>query len=185
MTQPDFLVIGAMKCATSTICAYLEDHPEIFMVANAEPKFFSHDENWVKGPDWYGRFFEKRTGERLRGEGSNDYSHTAIYPHSVERIAEFCPDARLIYIVRHPVQRVVASWIQKRANQGDKVAPTLDRAVVEQPDLFIDESLYWRQISRYRAHFPDDRIFIGFMEDLKADAPAFMARLCIWTPART
>jgi hypothetical protein len=93
-------------------------------------------------------------------------------------MADFCPDAKLIYMVRHPVQRIVASWIQKRADQGDKVPSTLDRAVRETPDIFIDESLYWRQLGRYRAHFADDRIFIGFMEDLKADGPAFMARLC-------
>ena len=178
MAQPDFLVIGAMKCATSTICAYLEDHPEVFMTPNAEPNFFSNDENWAKGADWYDRFFDGRADERLCGEGSNDYAHDAIYPHSAARIAEFCPAARLIYMVRHPVQRTVASWIQKRANQGDNVASTLDRAVAEQPDVFINESLYWRQLSRYRPHFSDDRIFIGFMEDLKTDAPAFMARLC-------
>jgi hypothetical protein len=143
-----------------------------------EPNFFSNDENWAKGADWYDRFFDGRAGKNLCGEGSNDYAFNAMHPHSAERIAEHCPNVKLIYIVRHPVQRIIASWIQKRENQGDKVAPTLDRAMVEQPDLFIDQSLYWRQLSRYRAHFLDDRIFIGFMEDLKADAPAFMARLC-------
>jgi hypothetical protein len=178
MAQPDFLVIGAMKCATSTVCAYLEDHPEVFMVPNAEPSFFSHDDNWAKGADWYACFFAGRADERLCGEGSNHYAHAAVHPHAAGRIAEFCPDAKLIYMVRHPVQRIVASWVQKRVNQGDNIAPTLDRAVIEQPDAFIDESLYWRQLSQYRAHFPDDRIFIGFMEELKADAPAFMARLC-------
>jgi hypothetical protein len=178
MTKPDFLVIGAMKCATSTICAYLEDHEAVFMVPNADPNFFSHDDNWAKGPDWYDRFFEGRGAEKLCGEGSNHYAHAVIYPGSAVRIHDFCPDAKLIYIARHPVQRIVASWIQKRANQGDAVPPTLDRAVLEAPDHFIDESLYWRQLSQYRPHFPDDRIFIGFMEDLKADGPAFMARLC-------
>jgi len=178
MAKPDFLVIGAMKCATSTICAYLEDHAEVFMVPNADPNFFSYDENWAKGADWYGRFFEARGNEKLCGEGSNHYAHHAMYPRSAERIAEFCPETKLIYIVRHPVQRIIASWIQKRVDRGDQAPPTLDGVVLENPDPFVSESLYWRQISRYRAHFPDDRIFIGFMEDLKADGPAFMARLC-------
>jgi hypothetical protein len=178
MTKPDFLVIGAMKCATSTVCAYLEDHPEVFMTPNAEPNFFSYDDNWAKGPDWYDRFFAKRGAERLCGEGSNHYAHQALHPDAAARIAQFQPDAKLIYMVRHPVRRIVASWIQKRENKGDLIAPTLDRAVRETPDIFIDESLYWRQLGRYRAHFADDRIFIGFMEDLKADGPAFMARLC-------
>jgi hypothetical protein len=178
MTKPDFLVIGAMKCATSTVCAYLEDHRSVFMVQNGEPNFFSDNENWAKGSEWYAQFFEGRGAETFCSEGSNNYTHDAIYPHSAERMADFCPDAKLIYMVRHPVQRIIASWIQKRANQGDNVPSTLDRAVREMPDHFIDESLYWRQLSQYRAHFADDRIFIGFMEDLKADGPAFMARLC-------
>jgi hypothetical protein len=178
MAQPDFLVIGAMKCATSTICAYLEDHPEVFMVPNADPNFFSFDENWAKGPDWYDHLFDGRGNEKLCGEGSNHYTHDAIYPRSAERIAEFCPDAKLIYIVRHPVQRIIASWIQKRADKGDQVPATLDGAVLEDPDRFVGASLYWRQINHYRVYFSDDQIFICFMEDLKADAPAFMARLC-------
>jgi hypothetical protein len=148
------------------------------MAPNAGPNFFSFDDNWAKGPDWYDHFFEGRGNEKICGEGSNGYTHDGIYPHSAERIVEFCPDAKLIYIVRHPVQRTIAAWIQKRANQGDKVPATLDGAVLEDPDHFVGASLYWRQINRYRAHFPDDRIFIGFMEDLKADGPAFMARLC-------
>jgi hypothetical protein len=178
MVKPNFIVIGAMKCATSTVCAYLEDHPDVFMVSNGEPNFFSHDANWAKGPEWYGHFFKSRGDKALCGEGSNDYTHDAIYPNSAERMAKLYPDAKLIYMVRHPVQRIVASWIQKRVDQRDQVSPTLDRAISEMPDVFVDESLYWRQISRYRAHFPDGRIFIGFMEDLKSDAPAFMARLC-------
>jgi hypothetical protein len=178
MIRPDFLVIGAMKCATSTVCAYLEDHPAVFMVPNAEPNFFSYDDNWAKGPDWYAQFFAERGTKRLCGEGSNHYAHHALYPDAAARIAQFQPDAKLIYMVRHPVQRIVASWIQKRENKGDLIAPTLDRAVRETPDIFIDESLYWHQLSQYRAHFADDCIFIGFVEDLKADGPAFMARLC-------
>lgn len=178
MAQPDFLVIGAMKCATSTICAYLEDHPQIFMAPNAEPNFFSYDDNWAKGPEWYDQFFNGHRGEKLCGEGSNHYAHHARHPDAAARIAAFCPDAKLIYMVRHPVQRIIASWVQKRENKGDGVPPNLDRALREMPEVFIDESLYWHQLTQHRAHFPDDSIFIGFMEDLKADGPAFMARLC-------
>ena len=64
--QPDFIVIGAMKCGSSTVCAYLEDHPDIFMVPRAEPKFFSHDENFARGTDWYESLFAGQDGAGAR-----------------------------------------------------------------------------------------------------------------------
>ena len=54
----DVLVIGAMKAATSTVCAYLEDNPDIYMVPRAEPNYFSHDANFSKGADWYATYLE-------------------------------------------------------------------------------------------------------------------------------
>ena len=46
--QPDFIVIGAMKCGTSTVCGYLEDHPDVFIAPQAEPNFFAHDAQYVR-----------------------------------------------------------------------------------------------------------------------------------------
>lgn len=54
---PTFLVIGAMKAATLTVCAYLEDHPEVYCIPGREPNYFSHDSNYKKGLEWYLRFF--------------------------------------------------------------------------------------------------------------------------------
>ena len=177
MNRPDFIVIGAMKCATSTVCAYLEDHPDIFMVPRGEPNFFSHDDNFAKGPGWYAAFFADRTMERLGGEGSNDYAAGQMYPETATRMAAFHPGLKLIYMVRHPVDRIASAWVQNRTDSGDAVPPTLDRAVLERPERYVDQSLYWKNLQRYRAVFPDEQIFTGFMEDLSADRDAFFARL--------
>ena len=176
--QPDFIVIGAMKCGTSTVCAYLEDHPDIFMVPKAEPNFFSHDENFARGTDWYESFFAGQEGAHLRGEGSNAYASGQMFPHSATRMAAYKPDLKLIYIVRHPVERIVSAWIQNRVNMGDKISATLDQAVREMPERYLGQSLYWQNLSRYRGLFPDNQIHIGFMEDMKADPNAFFAGIC-------
>lgn len=176
--QPDFIVIGAMKCGTSTVCAYLEDHPDIFMVPGCEPNFFSHDENFARGAEWYERFFAGQDGARLRGEGSNAYASGQMFPHSATRMAAYKPDLKLIYVVRHPVDRIVSAWIQNRVNMGDKIPPTLDRAVRDMPERYLGQSLYWQNLSRYRALFPDSRIHVAFMEDLKSDRDAFFAGIC-------
>ena len=167
-----------MKCGTSTVCAYLEDHPEVFMVPGAEPNFFSHDENFARGTDWYESFFDGQDSARLRGEGSNCYALARMYPHSAARMAAYKPDLRLIYVVRHPIERIVSAWIQNRIDMGDRIPPTLDRAVREMPENYLGQSLYWENLSRYRALFPDNQIHLCFMEDLKADPDAFFAGIC-------
>jgi hypothetical protein len=177
MTRPDFIVIGAMKCATSTVNAYLEDHADVFMPPGREPRFFAHDDRFAKGTDWYEAFFTGYSGQTLCGEGSNDYAAGAMYPETAARMAAYRPDLKLIYMVRHPLDRLASAWVQNRADMGDKIPPTLDRAVQEMPERYVDQSLYWKNLSRYRTHFPDEQIFIGFMEDLNADREAFFARL--------
>jgi hypothetical protein len=93
-------------------------------------------------------------------------------------MAAYHPGLKLIYVVRDPVARIASAWIQNRKDHGDRIPPTLDRAVREKPALFIGQSLYWQNLQRYRAVFPDSQIFLGFMEDLEADPQAFFAGLC-------
>jgi hypothetical protein len=176
--KPDFVVIGSMKSATSTVCAFLEDHRDCYMVPRAEPNFFSRDENWAKGEEWYRAFFEAWGAEKIGGEGSNGYAAGSMFPHSAERMHGYRPDLKLIYMVRHPIDRLVSTWIQSRADHGDDFDPSLDKAILKMPDDFTDQSLYWKNLSRYRAYFPDENIFIGFMEELEKDRVAFFTGLC-------
>lgn len=177
-TRPDIIVIGAMKAASSTICAYLEDHPAVYMVPGCEPEYFSDDDVYARGlSDYQGHFAPAEAGQKL-AEGSNSYTQEAMYPEAAARMAELCPDARLIYMVRHPIERIVSAWIQNRSNLGDVIPASLDAAMEKMPERYIDTSLYWKQLQAYRAHFSDDQIFVGLMEDLKSDEAAFFTRLC-------
>ena len=174
----DFLIIGAMKCATSTVSAFLEDHPEVFMVAGKEPNYFCFDSNFTKGSEWYEELFTNRADEKICGEGSNYYSARALYPKCAERMAAYNPNLKVIYIVRHPLTRIVSAWVQNRADSGDMVPPSPDEAVRQMPDRFVGQSLYWHNLEPYRALFPETQIFIGFLEDLNRDPDAFFGRLC-------
>lgn len=167
-----------MKCASSTICAYFEDHPDSFMVPGCEPDFFSKDENYAKGTDWYEEHFMARAREKVCAEGSNSYSSGALFPNSAKRLAAYNPNIKVVYMVRDPIDRIKSDWVQRRADSGDDVPPTVNQAVRMMPDVFIDSSMYWRNLQIYRSVFPDDQIFVGFMEDLKADSDAFFRSLC-------
>ena len=177
MARPDFLIIGAMKCATSTVTRYLEEHPATFVPPRTEPRFFSDDEAWGRGPAAYEALFDGQAG-RLVGEGSNDYTFGAMYPDAPARMAGYVPDAKLIYVVRHPLDRIRSAWVQNRADSGDAVPATLDAAVREMPERYVDPSLYHRQVARYREHFAREQLFVGFTEDLRRDPVAFFASLC-------
>ena len=141
--RPDFIVIGAMKCGTSTVCAYLEDHPNVFMVPNSEPNFFSRDVNFSKGAAWYSALFQSRTNEVICGEGSNSYSHCTNFPHAASRMASYNPKLKIVYLVRHPLERIISAWIQERSDSGDVVPDTLERALTERSKRFVEPSLYW------------------------------------------
>lgn len=175
--KPTFIVIGAMKCATSTVCAYLEDHPDVFMIAGGEPNYFSHEDKWQRGAEWYLEGFRGAGDHAAIGEGSNDYSNLARYPESARRMAVFNPAMKIIYMVRHPIARIRSDYIQRRTDSGDDYPPSIDEAVRTRPEHFIDRSLYWETLSAYRAVFDDSQIFIGFMEDLSRDRDAFFRQL--------
>ena len=147
------------------------------MLPNCDPNYFGDDLNFAKGPQWYEAHFAVRNGEKVCGEGSNPYSWGAKFPHSASRMFEYHPGLKLIYMVRNPIDRMVSAWIQNRLDVGDTVPPSLDRCFLEQPDWILDESLYWRNISRYRRFFPDSQIFIGFLEDLHRDKIGVFGRL--------
>jgi hypothetical protein len=172
--MPDYLVIGAQKCATSSLCSLLGAHPEVFMTNPKEPFFFSHDEIWKRGMGWYQSLFERVTDEKAVGEGSTTYSMYETYPDAARRIAENLPEVKLIYIVRDPLDRIVSHWVHLRSSGGREKLPFRD-AVRTEP-AYIDNSLYEKQIGIYLEHYPPDRIMTLFFEDFVRDQAATMAR---------
>ncbi|MEQ8935057.1 MAG: sulfotransferase [Amphiplicatus sp.] len=174
---PNLFVIGAMKCATSSICSYLERHPEVFFLPASDPHFFSYDENWARGLDWYRSFFSAAGERKLIGEGSNSYTDVDVYPMAPSRIAETAPNAKLVYSVRHPIERMTSSWSQLRAQSPDEFSHDINDAIRKRPERFVGPSFYWKQVQAYRKFFSDKQIWIGFVEDLEKDPEDYFKRL--------
>jgi hypothetical protein len=173
--QPNFLVIGAMKCATTTVCDILRQHPQAFVSSPKELDFFSHQSVFDRGWDWYQSNFKAANGKRAVGEGSTSYTKQSLFPDTAERVARSLPDARLVYIVRHPLRRI-ESHLLHIASESKK-ATDINVAIAKWPEM-IDISLYWKQISAYRRHYPDDRIHVIFLEELEKSPAAAIARCC-------
>lgn len=164
---PDFLVIGAMKCGTTSLYHYLRDHPQVYMPAIKAPEFFAEEGNWNRGIAWYRRQFEGAGDDVVAiGEASNVYTKFPRYRGVPGRIAEYLPHARLVYIVRDPIDRI-RSHYQTRLTEGTERAP-IGRAVRENP-IYLDYSRYAMQLDRYLDHFPREQLLVITAEDLRGD----------------
>ena len=167
---PDFLLIGAMKCGTTSLYHYLRDHPQIFMPSIKAPEFFAEEGNWGRGIGWYRRQFEGAApGVVAIGEASNVYTKYPRYRGVPARIADHIPDARLVYVVRDPIDRI-RSHYQTRLTEGTERAP-IGRAVRENP-IYLDYSRYAMQLDRYLDHFPREQLLVITAEDLRGDRRA-------------
>jgi len=164
MSLPDFLIIGAMKCGTSTLQAQLVAHPEIFMTSPKEPNFFSDDEIFARGIDWYKALFAPaRTGD-IKGEASTHYSKLPTYPDCLDRLANTLKTPKLIYLIRDPIARAVSHYLHNWT-MGE-VAADIDQALQQHPEL-IEYGQYARQIAPYVGRFGTDQIKIFCLEDMR------------------
>lgn len=158
---PNFIVIGAAKCATSSICKLLGKHPQVFMSDPKEPHFFGRDDP-NKTLEWYEGCFEGAEGKIAVGEGSTSYTHPHIIHLAASGIAQHIPKCRLIYMVRNPIKRLESDW-KMRKHEG-WAEGSVNEAVESQPTL-ITHGMYWQNLYVYRKLFQDEQILIVFLED--------------------
>ena len=173
--EPNFIIIGAMKCATTSLFDALSAHPQIATSKVKETDFFAEDEIYARGLPWYQNQFAPKAGARAIGEASPNYTKHLVYPHVSERIARCLPDAKLIYIARNPLQRMESHWLHRRMT-GEDTASFAD-SLAQQPAI-LDTSLYWKQINLYRRHYADDRILVLFFEDFAASTDQVLEQCC-------
>src|SRR5918996_3904116 len=113
---PNLVVIGGLKCGTTSLHHYLNLHPAIHMSRPKELNFFVAELNWSLGTDWYASHF--RADAAVRGESSPHYTNLPRFAGVAERISSVLPDAKLIYMVREPVDRALSNYLHNVAG-GD------------------------------------------------------------------
>ena len=189
---PNFIVIGAPKCGTTTLCDRLGSHPDVFMSDPKEPHFFGREAPAMTRAQ-YESLFSGVRGETAVGEGSTSYTRPDIGRAAAEAIAAEIPDCRLIYMVRHPVKRLESDW-RMRVHEGwrsDSINSAVRNALAhgERPlvspeenaelrwqRLLLTQGSYWSNLSEYRRLFTDDRILVVFLEDFSRAPQAELAR---------
>ncbi|MFY9587152.1 MAG: sulfotransferase [Actinomycetota bacterium] len=161
---PSFFVIGAQKAGTTSLYHYLRSHPQIFLTDTKELNFFIEERNWGRGLDWYADQFAAAKPGQISGEVNPEYTAFPAFDGVAGRIAATCPDARLIYLVRHPIQRMRSSY--RHALSYNEEYRAIDSAFAHNLGLLV-RSLYAMQLERYLQHFPRERILIVTTESLR------------------
>lgn len=168
---PDFLIIGAMKSGTSTLRANLDAHPDVFCAR--EQHFFNL--HYGKGTDWYRAKFAGAGDVRLIGEKCPEYLHN---PVAVDRMASLLPDARLIVLLRDPVERAYSHYWQER-RIGKETLEFADAVAAEPRRIaegatrfsYIDRGRYLAQLERICQRYPRDALLVLVFEELR-EAPS-------------
>jgi hypothetical protein len=162
---PNLIVIGAQKCGTSGLHYYLSLHPETSMSRPKELNFFIAERNYGRGLGWYRAHFDPRA--RVRGESSPNYT---AYPQHVgvpERMRATVPEAKLLYMVRDPIDRIAAHWVHnfaKRREKGDL------RATLMHPSTsYLARSHYYMQLQQFLRCFPRRQVLLVEQEELRRD----------------
>ena len=190
---PGFLVIGAQKAGTTALYAYLRQHPAITGPSWKEVSFF--DRHYARGEAWYRGNFPNSLRARgdLVGEASPSY---LFHPLAPERVAGLVPEAKLIVLVRNPVDRAYSHYQHEVALGREPlsfeyaVAAEYERLRGEEGRLVADPSyfshawwnytyrargLYADQLERWLAVFPREQLLVVPSDDLSADPGAAYA----------
>jgi hypothetical protein len=170
---PDFIIIGAAKAGSTSLYRYLTRHPKIFMSVPKEPNYFARDERFGLGEAWYLSLFQSARSDQLCGEASTNYSNWPLYSDTVARMAELAPGAKLIYLMRHPVDRAYSHYIQLiqniRTDDPDYKFERTFEEHIETDDSVIQSSNYMLQINQYLARYRRDQMLFLLFDDFIPD----------------
>lgn len=212
---PDFLIIGAQRGGTSSLYRYLGDHPQIVPSLRKETEYLSR--RYASGISWYKAHFPLRarlvgrtrlTGTKtLTFEATPDYIY---YTHAPARAAAILPEAKIIVLLRDPVERAhshyqhmvrlgfeTMTFEEALAAEENRIQPDLDALDLDPLHYcrdslrfsYVSRGFYLDQLTGWMEHFPRERFMIASSEDFFAD-PAGVYReilsfldLRSWTPA--
>lgn len=178
MKLPNLIVIGAMKCGTSSLHYYLDLHPAISMSSAKELNFFldaapvpppgcgpadlrllAERSYGSRGSEWYASRFDSSAA--VRGESSVAYSFP-WYPSVAQRMADLVPDARIVYCVRHPIERVASHLTQFRARDRRPAA----EALTAPGNPYVEATRYASALQPFLDRFGRERLLLVRHEDL-------------------
>lgn len=190
MPLPNFLVIGAQKAGTTWLRSLLRDHPGVYMPGR-ELHFFNKDRNFARGREWYAQQFAAADDGQLIGEKTPNYLWTNVPPEGSDasnshlRIAETCPDAKLIAILRNPVDRAISAYNHHLCRGRLPPHVSMERVLFGDHQALcrrhgiLSMGMYDRQIKDYLTVFDRDQLLVLiFEEDVVKNPEGGLKKTC-------
>lgn len=167
----NFIGIGAQKCGTSWAYACLYEHPQVCAPIK-EIHFFSRP-RFSEGKAWYEAHFKKCDEGKLKGEFSTSYLYSEEAPG---RIHACYPDAKLIAILRNPIDRAYSQYRNSIKSGEIPKSMTFEEYRASEKSV-CEQGFYTEQLARYSALFPKEQLLVLIYEDIKKDPILFMKRI--------
>lgn len=196
MPIPNFLVLGAQKAGTTSLYFYLSQHPDIYMSPVKEPHFFTFGDGNTNytDPDFdpqrlvttfdvYKALFEKVENEKAVGEASPSYLYNPRAPHQIKT---YIPQAKMIAILRNPVERAFSNYMHCRRDGREPHAVFAEALEAEESRIqegwsdlwhYKRQGFYFEQISRYLGLFDAAQLKIFLYEDLKTKPQSMLREI--------
>ncbi|MFO8099854.1 MAG: sulfotransferase [Salinibacter sp.] len=189
---PNFLLIGTAKAGTTSLYHYLRQHPDVYMPAVKEPRFFAYadappamvgpgdreaneDSGAVYTLDAYRALFDGVTDEPAVGEASVNYLYSETAPR---RIHQHVPNAHLIAILRNPIERAYSHYLHL-LRAGREPLRDFEAALAAEPERrrkgwewswhYTNMGFYHAQLVRYLEYFDRDQLSVYLFEDFTED----------------
>ena len=194
---PDFLILGAARCGTTSLYHWLGEHPNVTRAWHKEVGFF--DRSFTNGLAWYRAHFPLKFGpQRQTGEATPEYLY---HPRAPERIRATLPDVKLIVLLRNPVERAhshhqllvrnrleTLPFDQALAREDERIASELERIGADetyaglnwQHYSYRSRGEYADQLRRWFEYFPRDRFLILEMDALARKPDETLARILVF-----
>lgn len=157
----DFMIIGAMKCATTSLADALAKHPDVGFSNPKEPHFFSSEQNWKENISTYHNMFQDKT-KKIYGEGTTSYTKFPYFKLEVYNdLFEYNPDLKFIYALRHPIHRAISQYIHMYVR---RIINCDFMTAIRTTDI-INTSRYYTQLKPYFDLFGRDHFLLYLYED--------------------
>ncbi len=184
MKKPNFFIIGAPKCGTTSLAAILENHPQIFFSPEKEPHFFGKDIGCARDSGsisrrQYERLFMNATDEhKAVGEGSVYYLHSKV---AIDQIEKELPGSRFIVMLRNPSEMAVSMHKQQIYSGREKIKD-FEEAWAKSEILadYLDVCKIGSQVFRLFEKASKDRILLLTLNDLKNDPRALYEKVLVF-----
>ena len=168
-------LIGAMKSGTTSLWDAMALHPQVCRGNEKEPKFFSRNSVAEKGLDWYLGLWPDWDAQqhKIAIDASTSYAKSPLFPDAAKNIFEFNPEAKLIYLVRHPLERIRSQYQMGYAKGWGLLS--LSKGI-DQEVLY--NSMYRFQLAVYEKYFPGKQILVITHDDLNDNPAKLVIDVC-------